>query len=262
MLLEPVYSTVDFGFYRRVVENGIGRSIGYVAYLGLVFACVSSVALFVRLSPIIEKTSEWAAQTFPAITIQGGKATSSAQGPVLVRHPEAQEFGVLIDTGRTTPLTMDELSQQKIWAALTQSSLYIVLRPGEMRQFDLSRNPSDEPIKLEADGYRRIGSLFSRVLYPVAWIATWIFFFIWKGIASLFYGLIGLGVNSIQGAGLEFDSLFKIAVYAQTPSVLLQMIAGFFPRPVPGLTLISFALVLFYMWKGIAATKATGPDAA
>lgn len=251
MLLDPVLSIAHFPFYREVPRKSAGQVAGYLAYLGAVFALASTVALYLHLGPLISQTAEWAASSMPTLTISEGRIQSDRPGPTLVRHPEVSQIAVMIDASRTTAVTPAEMKEAQLAVYLTQNAIYLSL-PQKQEVFDLSQaRQQPKPLVVDAAFWRTLGSTLRRVLYPVSFAATWVIFVAWKLLASAFYSLFALLLNSLSSAGLEYPSLYKLSLYAQTPAVALQLAALFLPRPVPYFGLITLLVTGVYLWQGI-----------
>jgi len=254
-LAEPVYSVVDFSFYKRAVARSGWRALGYLVYLGLLFSLASTVSLYLKEGPIMDGLIDWAATSIPALTLADGKISSSVTAPTIVRNPKAPGLSVMIDLARTTPVTLEEMSKQRIMAYLTQSKIYMVTGPDRMQSYDLSRSPNSKPLVIDGNFYRTYGGVLLMILYPAAWLISWAGFICWKLLTALFYSLLGLLLNAILSGGLPYASLYKIAVYAQTPVILLQGLSLFITRQIPGFFLISILITGVYIWQAVRQNK-------
>ena len=82
-------------------------------------------------------------------------------------------------------------------------------------------------------------------------MTSWATFVIWKHVAAGVYSFVGLLVNAIVDGGHEFPALYRMAVYAQTPVVVLQTAALFLPRPIPLFPILALLVVTAYLWQAI-----------
>lgn len=258
MLLDPVHSVIDFNFYREVPQKSFLRAAGYLVYLGLLFSILSTAVLYIKLNPLVNEAAVWLASSMPSITIADGKATSTAAAPMIVRYPRESRLGILIDTNRVTPVAYDEMAKQDIVICLTQDSLYF-LNPEQkqIEQKPLSEMKMVRPITIVGDFYTKFAKYMSRIMYPIMVPIFWFVFVAWKLLTSLFYALVGLLINALASAGLDFSSLYKLAVYAQTPVVLLQAVMLVMGRSLPGYVSIplGFLVTLAYLWQAIRQFK-------
>ncbi|MFA6029747.1 MAG: DUF1189 family protein [Elusimicrobiota bacterium] len=250
MILDPVRSLVDFPFYREVPKKSIAETVGYLAYIGLVFALLSLIALYARVGPRIDEGAEWAAVNIPTMTLEKGKLSSALPGPVRIQHPASERLAFVIDTTRTTPVAPAELAASTASAFVTQNTVY-VLNNDKMEAYDLGRAQNAEPVKLDAAFYRNAAAVLKKVLYPIAFFTTWLVFFVWKHLSALVYSLLGLLISAGLKAELEHGPLYRAAVYAQTPVIVLQAVMLFLPRPIPYFGLLSLILVGVYLWQAI-----------
>lgn len=251
MFLDPFYSVVHFPFYREVPRKSFGKALGYLLYLGLFFSIVSTIALYVKLTPVIHDASEWAAASIPTITIADGKASSPLTTPLLLRYPREPRVAFIIDTHRTTPVTAQEMRQQEAAAYLTQASLYVAAGRNKVEQYDLTTTRNAKPVMIDANFFREAASTLPKIFYPIAWISAWLIFFVWKLIAALAYSIVALILNAIASADLAYENLLKLSLYAQTPVIALQAVALFMPQRIFGFWLIALLIVSVYLWQAI-----------
>lgn len=263
MLTAPFRAVADLPFYKEVIRKSPGWLAGYLCLLGLAFAIAAAVSLAIRVGPMIEETMEWAATSLPTITFAGGKVTSSAQGPVRVQHPTAEQVAFIIDTDRTTAVTAQELQERKVVAYLAQNVIYVAPRPEKVEAYDLGKlmGAPQQPTVLDSAFYRAVGEALPKILYPLTFVMTWFFFVSWKSAASLVYAVLALVINGMVKGGLEFPQLWKLAVVAQTPVILLQMAQMFLPAPIPLFSLIALIVAGVYLWQGIRQNAVAEPAA-
>lgn len=257
MWLEPVHSVVDFGFYREVPKKSFLRTFGYLSYLSLLFTIFSIVVLYIKLTPFIQEAATWLANSMPAITIADGKATSSLTAPLILRYPRDNRLGILIDTNRTAGVSYEEMASQNVMFCLTQNSLYI-LNPEQHR---IEQRPLDAmkttKLTITGDFYPRFASYLNRLMYPIMLPIFWVVYLFWKLVTSLFYAVVGLLINAFSAAEMDFPSLYKLAVYSQTPVVILQAVMLPLRRSLPGYVIfpMGFLVTSAYLWQAIRQTK-------
>lgn len=256
MILDPLNSVTSLVFYRKVAKQGVGRSLGYLAYLSLLFSVAVGMAAKIHVMPVIQETLDWLSRSAPNLSFQDGKITSSAAGPVVLRHPRASEVAFVIDTARQEPVTHELLESQKAMAYVTMNAIYLNRGPGRLEVYDFSKAPPNpKPLVMDAEFYRRVGGSAGSVLYPIAVIGTFFLFLAWKALSSLLYSILGLALNQSMGGGLGYGSVFSLSVYAQTLVVVLQALFLFLPQRLPAAGLISLVIVMSYIGLAIKAVK-------
>lgn len=253
MLLEPVWSVVKFSFYPEMARKSVARAIGYIAYLGLLFSIAATLALHLILAPAMREATDWITANMPTLTFADGKVTSTLTAPLVLRHPKAPDFALFIDTNRTAPLTLAEMTDQKLFGALTQNTLYLRAKPEELRQYDLSRARSPKPVSLDANMLRAAAGALPKYLYPSIFIFCWIFFFCWRLAAGLAYSLVGIVISAATSAELSYDALYKITLYAQTPIICLDAVMMFAPFQISTLRslVIAWLIMGVYTWQAV-----------
>lgn len=254
MILDPINSITSIDFYKKIAKQGIGRSAAYLAYLGLIFAVVATVALKVKVGPVVDETFLWLEKSMPAITFADGKLSAAGGEAVTIRHPSINDIAITVDTGRTEPVTPELLERNKVIAYVTGNAMYLLERPGQTRTFDFGKSaaaPGTKPVVVDAAFYRQAGTVMSRILYPLSFVLTFFIFLLWKGISTGFYSLMSLLINAVTGAELEYPALLNITLYAQTLIITVQAIFLFMPVGLPAGGLISIAATGAYVWLAV-----------
>lgn len=251
MLLDPINSLSSFDFYKKVAAQSLGRSFLYLAYLGVVFSLFVTLAVKLRIGPIIDETFDWLSKTVPTMTYAEGRMSSSASGPVKLVHPKLPEIAFIVDTTRVDPVSPAELAEAKVTAFMTAKAFYLRHRSGKVEVYDLSKGSADKPVTIDAAFFQTAGRILSRVLYPLTFAITVVLFFFWKFAATLIYSLLALILNVTAKSGLEYGALFNMTVYAQTAVILLQCVAMLLPFSIPFFTPLALAVTGVYLWLAL-----------
>lgn len=250
MITDIARSVGDFSFYKEVPKKPLWATVAYIVLLGGLFSLAVTVAVYQNVRPRIEQAAEWAASNMPTLTLADGKLASSAAGPTEVRHPDVPQAGLMVDTARTEPVTPAEMAQRKLIAYFTAETVY-VLTADRLEAYPLAQTKGKESMVVDGPFYRQLAGILVKVLYPIAFLTSWATFVLWKHAAALLYSLVGMIVNAMMNAGHEWPSLYRMAVYAQTPVVVLQTAALFLPRPIPLFPVLALILVTAYLWQAL-----------
>lgn len=250
MITDIGRSVVDFSFYKEVPKKSIWATVAYLTLLGGLFSLAVTAAVYQNVRPRILSAAEWAATTMPTLTLADGKLSSTAPGALEVRHPDVPQAGLMVDTQRAEPVTPAEMSQKKLIAYLTADAVY-VLTADRLETYALAQTKGKESLVVDGPFYRQLAGILLKVLYPIAFLTSWTTFLIWKHVAAVIYTLVGLLVNAVTDGGHEFPALYRMAVYAQTPVVILQTAALFLARPIPLFPVLALLVVTAYLWQAI-----------
>ena len=192
----------------------------------------------------------------PVLTLSDGKMTSNLTAPLTLRHPDAPDVAVTIDTVRVDPVTPEMLQNQKVMAYITSNALYVMRRPGELRVFDFgTQKPGAKPLVIDSSFFESSRQLLDRILYPFVLLLVFVVFALWKILASFFYSLVGISMNSLLQVGLPYMQLFNIAAYAQTLMIVIRAIFLFMPVPIPGAPLVSLVATSAYIALAVKKIK-------
>jgi hypothetical protein len=252
MIFDPVNSITNLDFYKRISGQSLGRSFLYICYLGIVFSVFTTLALKVKVEPVLAETFTWLERSMPPLTYENGRVTSTQPGPTKIQHPKLPEVTLLIDTNRSEAVTPQLMEEEKVLGYLTATSFYLRQQNGRMEVYDLTKSAQGaKPVTIDAGFYRNARLVMGRILYPVALFVTFFIFLAWKGVASLVYSLAALMINALAGGGLGYAQLLNVAIYAQTLVVLLQIATLFLPFVIPGFQLLGVAVTCVYIWLAV-----------
>lgn len=258
MFTDLIASLTSPSAYRRFAGEKPSRTAAYTAFLALIFVAALSVAIKLRLTPLFDQTFDWLKTSMPAITFSAGKVTSSALEPTRVEHPRAKEVAVMIDTGRTDPVTPDQMKEAKVLAYLTGNALYMQ-RDSRLEVFDLAKSASAKAITVDASSYAEMERIFNWVFYPLVILFFFVIFCVSLCFFAAIYGLAGMLVASLTGAELGYGALFQLALHAQSAAVLLRTADALSPVTIPFSGALSLALSVTYLTLGIRAAGRPDP---
>lgn len=264
MLADPIRSVADFSFYREVPGKTIPATIGYIMYLAALFALSATVWVFVHLRPRVDAMTAWLGKELPRLTLEDGRLRSAVEGPVTARHPETEDLVIVVDTGRETAVTPAEMKEREALVYLTRGSAFVFNRlTGDMKVYDFGAQKIEKPVEIGPEFYVLLGKTLVMVAYPSVFLGVLFVFPLWKHAAAFVYSLIALLVNAFVSGGLEYPALYRLSVYAQTPVIVLQMLALMLERGIPYFRVLAFILVGVYLWQGIRQLRTAGePPAA
>ena len=250
MILDPINAITSINFYKKVSAQRLGRTFGYLAYLGLLFSLVFTVMLRTRLWPLLEGAFHWMETDVPTITYANGRLSTPTNERLILRYPALPQIAVALDTARITPVTAQEMADAKVLAYATSNALHVMKGAGRIEAYDLSKGPG-KPFVLDAKFYQDLARGISMTLYPAGFVACFVVFCLWKALAAIFYSLIALISNGASESGWEYKPLFNISAYAQTFLVVVQAILLLVPSRIPFFPIIAVVATGTYIWLAI-----------
>jgi hypothetical protein len=239
--------------YRRFAAEKASRTVLYLFFISLLFTIGGSIAMQVRIGPVVDETFDWLGKEVPSLTFSNGKVTSAEAAPKRLEHPKAPEVALMIDTSRVEPVTLQLMREKKVLAYLTNNALYIEQQSGHVEIYDLSRAAQDRPMVVDAKFFHDAAGALKKVVYPLAVLSVFAFAAAWTALLGLLYALLGMLMTSMAGGTLSFGPLFQIAIHAQTTSLLLRIVMAFLPFMVPMSALLSIVITAVYLWMAVKA---------
>lgn len=261
MIQDLLGSIASSQAYRRFAQEKTSRTVLYLFFMSLLFTVGGSIAMQIRIGPVVDETFAWLAAEVPTLTFSAGKVTSAEAAPKRLVHPKASEVAVMIDTARVEPVTKQLMEEAKVLAYLTNNALYIEQQQGKVEVYDLSKAALERPMTVDAKFFRDAGGALKKVVYPLAILTVFLFAAAWTAFAGLLYSVFGLLLNSIAGGPLAFGPLYQIAIHAQTAALLVRIVLAFLPFAVPMSGLLTILITSVYLWMAVRANAAAQTSA-
>jgi hypothetical protein len=253
MIQDLLGSIASAQAYRRFASEKASRTVLYLFFIGLLFTIGGSIAMQIRIGPVVDATFAWLAAEVPTLTFSAGKVTTVDPTPKRIVHPQAPEVALMIDTARTEPVTLQTLQDAKVVGYLTGNALYMEQQQGKVEIYDLSKAALDRPLTVDAKFFQEAAGALKKVVYPLAILTVFIFAAAWTALAGLFYALLAMLLQSIMGGSLAFGALFQLAIHAQTAALLARMALAFLPFAIPLAGLITILVTSGYLWLAVRA---------
>jgi hypothetical protein len=256
MIQDLLGSVASSQAYRRFAAEKASRTFLYLLFISLLFTIGGSIAMQLRVAPVIDETFAWLGAEIPTLTFSAGKMTSADPAPRRISHPKAAEVAFMIDTARTEPVTLQTMQDQKVLGYLTNNEFYIQQQRGKVEVYDLSKGAAENTIVIDEKFFRDAAGALKKVVLPLAVLAVFAFAVTWTSFAGLFYALLALLFNSLAGGTLSFGALYQAAIHAQTAALLARIVMAFLPFAIPLSSLLTIPLTAAYLWIAVKANAA------
>jgi hypothetical protein len=241
------HSCMDFGFYKQVVKQSIGKSLKYIFLLLLIAAIVMSISNCIRLNKFIDVGKDWALKNVPEIRIVNGQTQVEVPQPYTVWKDE--NFIFLIDTtGQNTSID----TAYKAGALLTQSKLIMKESEFQTRQYELTQFPNFTVNKDTINKWAKIAQVGIWILIP---IGTYLYLIIAKWFQIALFSLFTISLNGTMKTNLKYPQLLSLGIYALTVPIILDVIYSLVGRPNSIFIWIYIAVYVIYLTMAVKHQK-------
>lgn len=251
---ELIHSVYDFKSYSHYQKNNGGKVFLYGLLLCFCYFLLTIVAPMLVTITGFGGFGNLAKEAIPDFTLKDGKLW--VEEPMDVQQYNAIQGGYCfrIDTDR--PITEDvtdvDLLPYDSVLILDAEHGIVKAEGGSVIRF------SYEDFDL-GDWDRET---FLRELVPFIPIFLWTFsvlvmvigFFGFFG-GAFVVACMGSVISAIMGCRLKFGELYKLAVYARTPAMILKCVYSWIPVVIPYFYVLNFGISAFYMWKAMQYIK-------
>ena len=255
------YSFVFGSLYRDVAKNWKGVGFSYL-FLVLLLVCVPrAVKLHSVISTGITQNFPKFIKEVPDFKLEKGQFSVDVKQPYY--SPDAKAPIMVIDTtGQITSLS------QVHWKEKADSVMLITKNQMLTRRvrFGVPEEQTVEflqfgALDLNKDSLGRLADFSSHWAGLISYPFLVLGFFIYNIIAMLVYGLIGLALSKMLGAGINYDAAMRLAAVSHTPSLVLSaaLFAAGLEVPMAFLAFLLFSTFLLFLAIRAAGGKAPPP---
>lgn len=259
-LLAPIYALFSLDFYRKVIRQGVGKGFLYLAYLSLLSVGVLAGVLLFRGLPAMNDFVDWVKITMPAMTWSPTEGiTLEAQSPYVMTNPK---LGALV-TFDTTKESVTALTMGDTPIFVTATKIFVRQGAADVKVYDITRPvPEDEAtkVKVTVQVTPELVQKFYDSIKPwfLAFILgfSFIFTFIWKLLAALFYSWLGLLFNFSRDPRLSYGSIFNLSIFTLTAGWIIQILPAVIPPlgAIPFWTILAIPVTVVYLFVVIKKT--------
>lgn len=250
-LIQSLYSV---RFYRQVVQSSVGRGFLYLTLWAAIFAMLVSMVTAINFMPEANRFLEWFRQEMPVVEWRPEGLKMDKASPYEMKHPR---YGHIM----TLDMNQTDIAPEKMGGApifVTATKIYVRKNSErEFRIYDLLSPDTKvkEPIVMDAERVRQLERTFKPWVIPIIAVATFLFFFIWKLLAALFYSLIALLINLFRTPRLNYESLLNATMFAMTATTWINILQIFLGGLIKMPFLLSLLINTIYLYLAVKFTE-------
>jgi hypothetical protein len=252
----PFLSFFHKGFYRDVGNKWGGKIFGYLVLLQMFCWALILLHLQAGFSAWLKNEAPKLINQIPHVSILNGEASTDVEQPYRIVDPfkKGRVLFVIDTTGKIT-----ELDNSTEVGLMTKNKVYIRQRSnlGEVRVYDLSKIQHYELDAAKVSGWAdTIRKWALLAFFPFAVLGA----FFYRLFIGLLYALFGLLINAFLTDKHDFGQVYRVAIMAMTPAILLKLVKVLTGMRIPMFWGICLVVTIFYLAFGLFALHAT-PEA-
>ncbi len=246
--------------FKDVLRMNLGSVLLVLAVLALATAFYRTVHLYSNVYSGLGELAKGYEENLPPLSIQDGVATVEGEQPAIYPKPDSVEKGadphrfvVIYDTtGNTAKIP----AKYRGGILVTSDTLILKNNEYSTREIPISElHQLTGDIVLDGEFIERSKGKWAGILAAAGAFFLLIAAVISKLIHALLLGLVGLTMAGFRG-GLTYGASFKLALFALTPAVLLEIALGLVGQKLP--FLIYFGAAVVYLWLGVRNAAGAG----
>ena len=180
---------------------------------------------------------------FPDFELKDGHLKCSGVMPFLLNNADEKDEVIIIDTsGKYTPEILDKY---KSGAFFTESKVVYKKDAFETKTYNLS------DVKVNLTKADIINLITKWTLPALIFIFLISLFFIAKLLGVFLLSIIGIIINKLMNAGLDYQTIFKICIYAIVLPSIIKFGLGMFNISIPYFWILYYGIASFYIVKFI-----------
>ncbi|MFZ5966907.1 MAG: DUF1189 domain-containing protein [Bacillota bacterium] len=236
-----IKSISSFGFYQRILKESLGKAFIYLVLISLLFGFAGSIKAVYDINFGVNAMIDGFRDEIPDFTFQNGELEVYAEMPMILEEGEGA-IVVIDTTGQTDESILDDYDSGVF---LSKHKLVSKENSIQTKEFDFSQIKEFDFNKQDVERWIP----FLKWMSVIAVIFILLGTIIGKLISTLFISLLGLIVNGIAKARLEYGNIYKIGIYAITLPTIIKTVMGLVSIQIPFFFVIYYGIVVFYLWK-------------
>lgn len=225
--------------YQKLAVQKVGKTIGYLAKLMLIFAFILSIVLTYQFTNSVDKVKQYIENQFEEISYQDGilkvVQKNNEKNPIVIVDEERLSAKFIIDTDDLTNEQVDKHAEE----VKGYTNGIVILKDKIIVKTGMAAASTTVNLKDIADQYhvvkldkQDILSMLSGsniwMLYIAFFITMYIYLFIIYFstvlIDALLYSLLGYIAGVFSRLRLKYSATYNIAVHALTVPIILNLI--------------------------------------
>lgn len=247
---ELVHSVYDFKSYPGYRKNKGGKVFLYGLLLSTLFFLISVLLPVITTIVGFGGFVNMVREAIPNFELEDGRLW--VEEPVEIQQYDSYQGGICFRVDTENPIT-EEITDVDLLAfdqvLVLDAEHGIVKAEGgsvirfSYRDFDIGNWDRES---------------FLKEMVPVIPIILWVglIIIVCSGFFGFFAGafvtaVIGSIQSAVMGCRLKFGDLYKLAIYARTPAMVVKTVYSWIPLVIPYFYIINFGISAFYMWKAL-----------
>lgn len=254
LFAELVHSVYDFKSYPGYRKNKGGKVFLYGLLLSAVYFLISVLLPVVVSIAGFGGFLNMAREAIPDFTLEDGRLWVAE--PVDIQQYDSYQGGICFRVDTDHPIT-EEITDVDLLAfdqvlVLDAEHGIVKAEGGSVIRFSYS--------DFDLGDWDR--ESFLEELVPLIPVFLWVMLVIVVcfGLFGFFAGafvtaVTGSILSAVTGCRLKFGELYKLAIYARTPAMVVKSVYSWVPIVIPYFYVINFGVSAFYMWKAMQHIK-------
>jgi hypothetical protein len=247
--IKAIFSSANPKFYKEIIFQPFGRSLGYLSLLLLIVSLILSAQFAWKLKKgievfsreVIERLPEIIPQGIPPLRIEKGRVSSPVPQPFVIQK---DNFAFVLDvTGKVT-----SLDQYKEGVLVTRDKIILKRDKevgSEISEYDLNRMKFDlldikpgnkdkgeiinltwgkKTFSVTSSGIARLANTAVLLILPFFLFLSFTSLLIGKLLQVIIFSLLSLVINNATAGRLKYRELINIGVYALTTPTVLSVV--------------------------------------
>lgn len=262
LLSAPFEAVYNKDLYRKAAQSSAAHGFLYLLYFSVLITVLAMLVISVTIVPEGNRFMAWIKMNMPVVEIVRGEGIKiNASSPYEMIHPEYGKVAIFDMT--KTEVSLEEIGDWKVFVTSTKG--YFQRDNGQLQVYDLKGTRRAEEKAgvddrvVDAAFVQKIENIVKPVLLVLILGIIFVFFFIWKLIAALFYSLIGISLNRMRRERLSYGQILNVSFLAITPAAWVQFLLLLRGLEIPFGFLWSLAITSAYLYFGIKKAEEDFP---
>lgn len=278
MTISSFLTTIYQAFYSRTLYQQVAHTwqglglkyllaliaLGWIPFTLFVLTEVHSINVSVEQSeiqregdaPTLNTILQNIVTQMPPLTVEKGEASTAVAQPYLIKDSSGDVLVAIDTTGKIT-----SLQNTDALILVTKRDIYLRSSQTGETHYSFAELAGEKTVLIDSAAVEQWIALSKSFLY---WLIPLVFLpitialsFCYNILKLLFFSMLGLVITKILKAPMPFNTVFRLAVVANTPVIFFEMLAMLSPPQIllPYQNLVFFGLSLGYLFFAINANQ-------
>lgn len=212
LLIAPVRSLFDIGFYKKVSRASLGLGLAYAFYLSVITAAAALLLYSVIARPHAETFLNWAEKAMPPLAYTSQGFIMSAKSPYVMKH---ENYGTVAVFDMDHDAPQPDMGDPIFY--VTPKRVFMEMPDGGRRAFNVDHpDVQNNRAVIVNEIFKKVRTGLMPVMGVLIFIGAMTFSFVYQTIAAVLFSILGILFNLLRKNRLPYSAVLSLTYFCLT----------------------------------------------